>query len=130
MKAGKIILLFIIILFYSCKNNKPILSKKGNGLSFIKLHTNNPIIDKAFRIALGDIFTNIQDYQVDIIDTTSPVILAGLEYNAPWIRDASINCWNAGSFLLPEVAGNTLLSTLEFKNDSLIIQKDSECKAE
>lgn len=126
MKAGKIILILYIIFLWSCNNNGPVLYEKSNGLSFIKLRTNNTIIDNAFRIALGDLFTNIQDYQIEIFDTISPVILAGLEYNTPWTRDASINCWNAGSFIISEIACNTLLSTLEFKNDSLIIQKDSQ----
>ena len=126
MKAGKTTLILYIIFLWSCNNNEPILYRKSDGLSFIKLHTNNPIINKAFRIAVGDLFTNVQDYQIEIFDTISPVILAGLEYNTPWIRDAAINCWNAGSFIIPEVASNTLLSTIEFKNDSFIIQKDSQ----
>ena len=41
-----------------------------------------------------------------------PVILAGLDYDTPWTRDAAINAWNGASLMMPEVSRNTLLSVL------------------
>ncbi len=89
---------------------------------FIEFQTDNDTINKAFRIALGDFYTNVQDYKIPILDTISPVVMAGLEYDSPWTRDAAINCWNAASFMVPDVAKNTLLSRIVQQNDSLIIR--------
>ncbi|MCD6346743.1 MAG: hypothetical protein J7L96_04910, partial [Bacteroidales bacterium] len=86
-----------------------------------QLKTGNKDIDMAFRIALGDYFTNIQPYNIGISDTIRPMILAGLNYSKPWTRDASINSWNAGSFLTPDIARNTLLSVLTGTNDTIRI---------
>ncbi len=128
MKAGANTLILILsgIFMWYCSSKQTPLYKDETRVSFIKLQTNNTVIDKAFRIALGDLFSNIQDYGTGINSIPSPVILAGLEYDSPWTRDASINCWNAGSFIAPEVARNTLLSVLENKNDSLVIQQDTQ----
>ncbi len=47
----------------------------------------------AFRIAIGDLLGNVQLYQDGLLDQPVPVILAGLEYDTPWTRDAAINAW-------------------------------------
>lgn len=128
MKAGKNALILILsgIFIWSCNSKQTPDCKDYNRVSFVKLQTDNAVINKAFRIALGDLFSNIQDFPVHINDTISPVILAGLEYDSPWTRDASINCWNAGSFIVPEIARNTLLAVLADQNDSLVIQRDTQ----
>ena len=52
---------------------------------------------------------------------------AGGEYDTPWTRDAAINTWNAGRFLLPEVARDTLLAVCTPDENGLpIIQPDSQ----
>ncbi|WP_162304383.1 MGH1-like glycoside hydrolase domain-containing protein [Maribellus luteus] len=66
----------------------------------------------AFRIAIGDLFSNIHGFDIPITKDVKPVILAGLDYDRPWTRDAAINSWNAGSYIIPEIAKNTLLSVL------------------
>ena len=76
------------------------------------LNTGNAAIDRAFRIALGDFFGNIQPFQGELDEHPSPCILAGLEYNKPWTRDGAFNSWFAGSLLTPQAARNTLLSAL------------------
>ncbi len=50
---------------------------------------------------------------------------AGGFYALPWTRDASVNSWNAGSLLAPDVASNTLWAvvTKEAGEDSLIVQQ-------
>ncbi len=119
----KKIVLFIILglLYIQCQreitNNNPV----PTGYIPPQLETGNADIDMAFRIALGDYFTNIQPYGISILDTIKPVILAGLNYNKPWTRDASINSWNAGSLLTPGIAKNTLMSVLINANDTIRI---------
>ena len=78
----------------------------------LALTTGNHIIDRAFRIAIGDFRGNIQPWQGELDEHPTPCILAGLEYNKPWTRDGAFNCWFAGSLLTPQVARNTLLSAL------------------
>lgn len=52
---------------------------------------------------------------------------AGGDYDTPWTRDAAVNTWNAGRFLAPEVARNTLLAVCTPDEDGLpIIQPDSQ----
>ena len=51
----------------------------------------------------------------------------GGDYHTPWIRDASINSWNAGSLLAPDVARNTLWAVCERQaNGKLIVQRDKQ----
>ncbi len=85
------------------------------------LHTNDPAINRAYRIALGDLLGNIQPFKDGLLEEPQPVILAGLDYDTPWTRDAAINVWNGVGLLWPSVARNTLLSVLERKEDRLMI---------
>lgn len=95
--------------------------------------TGNLEIDKAFKIALGDIFTNIAPYrttlhsrahdsQVDIIGPDDEVLNAGLSYPTPWTRDAAINTWNGVGLFMPELTKNTLLSVLEKRNGKTVLK--------
>ena len=117
-------LAFIIvsgIMLVCCQRPAPEAASQCGAYNSPQLNTGSPAIDRAFRIALGDYFTNIQPYRIDILDTTAPVIIAGLDYDRPWTRDASMNCWNGGSLLTPVIARNTLLSVLINDNDTLRI---------
>lgn len=69
-------------------------------------------INAAFRIALGDIAGNIRPYQGPMSSEAKPCILAGLDYDKPWTRDAAFNTWYALAALDPETARNTLESVL------------------
>ncbi len=52
---------------------------------------------------------------------------AGGDYDTPWTRDAAINTWNAGRFLAPQVARDTLLAVCTPDERGLpIIQPDSQ----
>ncbi len=77
------------------------------------LHTGDDSLDKAFRMALGDLLGNVLPYQGGLLDAPRPVIIAGLDYVTPWTRDAAINSWFAGSLLIPDIARNTLLAVIE-----------------
>lgn len=85
------------------------------------LHTGNSTLDKAFRIAIGDFMGNVVPFRGGLLGVPRPVILAGLDYDTPWTRDAAINVWNAGAFLMPEASRNTLISVLEREDGNVII---------
>ena len=52
---------------------------------------------------------------------------AGGDYDTPWTRDAAINTWNAGRFLAPAVARDTLLAVCTPDETGLpIIQPDNQ----
>lgn len=76
------------------------------------LKTNKPEVDTAFRIAVGDLLGNVQPYAGGQFEGPQLSIMAGLDYDRPWTRDAAINCWNGASLLVPEIARNTLCSVL------------------
>ncbi len=79
---------------------------------FPSLKTNIPFIDEAYRIALADFTGNIAPFKDGLLQHEVPCILAGLDYVAPWTRDAAINVWNGAAILVPQIAKNTLLSVL------------------
>lgn len=82
----------------------------------------NEDVNAAFRIAMGDLSGNIQPFQGPLQAEPLPTILAGLDYDRPWTRDAAINCWNGGSLLFPTVARQTLESVLkQDENQTLLI---------
>ncbi len=87
------------------------------------LYTGNITVDRAFRIAAGDIMGNIQKRKgsTPFLDPESPVLLAGLDYDKPWTRDASFHSFFGLSLYLPEVAEATLLSVLSREEGGLVI---------
>ena len=78
----------------------------------IFLQTGNFELDRAFRIAIGDIAGNIQTYQSGLLNTPRPVLCAGLSYPDPWTRDAALNTWSGAGLIFPKIMKNTLLSCL------------------
>lgn len=77
----------------------------------VKLLTGDDRLDRAFRIATGDFAGNITLFTGED-GRRAPCILAGLDYDKPWTRDAALNSWYAGTVLVPEVARNTLMAVL------------------
>lgn len=63
-----------------------------------------------FQMAVGDLVSNLRPHKSGLLQQERICIKAGLDYNRPWTRDASINVWNAAGLLFPEYARNTLLS--------------------
>lgn len=80
---------------------------------FPTLHASSAPVARAYRLALGDLLGNVQPFQDGLLPTPAPVLLAGLDYDTPWTRDAAINVWNGLGMFLPQVAANTLLSVLK-----------------
>ena len=85
------------------------------------LHLDHRAAQEAFRIAMGDLLGNVALFKDGLLERPVPVILAGLDYDTPWTRDASINAWNGASLLMPEVSRNTLLSVLTRENGTVRI---------
>lgn len=82
--------------------------------------TDREDINHAWDMAVRDLLSNVCLYQDGLLKEKAPVMLAGSRYDTPWTRDASINTWNAGALLIPDVAKNTMLSVLT--------QEDGACR--
>ncbi len=78
-------------------------------------------LNDAFRIALGDIHGNVTWYQEGLLDEPRPCLMAGLDYDTPWTRDAAINTWNACGLIREEVCRDTLLSVLTREEGRVVI---------
>jgi glycogen debranching enzyme len=78
------------------------------------------VIDRALRIAVGDLVSNIHSYQDGLLEKPAPCLFAGLDYDMPWTRDAALNTWYGLGLLCPDVAKNTLLSVLKRESDGKI----------
>lgn len=85
------------------------------------LRTDSALLNSAFRVAIGDLVGNIQPFQDGLLSEPRPCILAGLEYDTPWTRDAAINVWNGVGLVYPEASRNTLLSVLERRDGQIFI---------
>ena len=79
----------------------------------INLKSKNSKITRAFRIAIGDLTTNILPCNLGLIEGTADVVMAGLDYDFPWTRDSAINAWNGVGLIFPTIARDTLLSMVE-----------------
>jgi glycogen debranching enzyme len=90
-------------------------------LPFPEMRTSNPSINRAYRIAMGDLLGNVRMFQDGVLDAPQPVLLAGLDYDTPWTRDAAINVWNGVGLLWRGGARNTLLVVLERRQGKLYI---------
>jgi len=79
-------------------------------INYIFFESDSLELNKAYRIAVGDLVGNIMPYKDGLLEEEAPCLLAGIYYNTPWTRDTAINVWNALAILSPEVSKNTLLS--------------------
>lgn len=90
-------------------------------LSVPSLNSGDETIDKAFRIALGDMLGNCVPFKDGLLKEKKPVLLAGLDYDTPWTRDTAINTWNGVGLLFRDIARTTLLSVLEQQGEEVRI---------
>lgn len=72
----------------------------------------NKSVSDAYRLAVGTLCANIQMHKEGLLEEEKPVIMAGVGYVTPWTRDGSINTWNAGGLVCPEISLNTLKAVL------------------
>jgi glycogen debranching enzyme len=86
-------------------------------LAFPEMKISHSAVQRAYRIAMADLIGNIRLFQDGLLDEPKSVLLAGLDYNTPWTRDAAINVWNGLSLFWPAVSRNTLLAVLKFVHD-------------
>ena len=90
-------------------------------LSFLVMNSSNSAVNRAYRVAMGDLISNIRPFRDGLLDEPQPVLLAGLDYDTPWTRDAAINAWNGSGLIWPTTTRNTLLSVLERTSEGLRI---------
>ncbi len=79
----------------------------------VNFNCDNEMINRAARIALGDIRSNYIPFQDGLLKEKKICVMAGIDYDTPWTRDTAINTVNAVAILNAEVAKNTMLSVLE-----------------
>ncbi|MBP5274737.1 MAG: alpha/beta fold hydrolase, partial [Abditibacteriota bacterium] len=84
------------------------------------LKSDNGTLDKAFDIALNDIWCNIRPYK-----GFDACLCAGFDYPTPWTRDTAINTRNAG-YLYPSVVRNNLFSMTETDDDGRVLTDSIE----
>lgn len=82
----------------------------------LTLKTGDFEIDRAFRIALGDMLGNVVHYRSGLLEKPAPCLVAGLSYPDPWTRDTAFNTWNGAGLLMPEVMKKRELSRGEAKD--------------
>lgn len=80
-------------------------------MTAVSLSIDHETLGRAFRIAKGDIAGNIEPWARKPGDAAL-CILAGLDYDRPWTRDAAINVWNCMAVCDPVTSKNTLCSVL------------------
>ncbi|MBN2303864.1 MAG: hypothetical protein JXQ72_05275 [Anaerolineae bacterium] len=90
------------------------------------LTTGHRQIDRAFRIALGDIASNIVPGRVGLLNTETPLLLAGLGYDTPWVRDTAITAWNGAGLLCPAEIRANLLAALRRDGDRVLVTPESQ----
>ena len=78
-------------------------------------------LNRAYATAFGDLAGNIVSGFGGLLNTPRHIIAAGLHYPTLWLRDASINAWNAGSFVAPEAARDGLLAVVERKAEGYVL---------
>ena len=114
--------MYYIKLFILCSLINILLIAQEVNLPYLKIDSQQEVeINKVFRIAVGDIITNTTLYQRGILEEESPCLMAGLDYDKPWTRDAAINVYNGFCFINPDAAKNTLNAQLEYDNEKIII---------
>ena len=87
----------------------------------VRFQSGDTDTDAAWRVAVGDLAGNVVPFKDGLLERPCPVILAGLDYDTPWTRDAAINVWNAALLIPPTVARDTLLSVLQRTGDGVRI---------
>ena len=78
--------------------------------------SDNEILNRAARIAAGDIGGNCVPFRDGLLREERLCIMAGLDYDTPWTRDTAINTMNALCISHKAVAYNTLLSVCTEKD--------------
>lgn len=85
------------------------------------LTSGHDTLDKAFRVAIGDIVGNCIPFKDGLLEQRKISLMAGLDYDTPWTRDAAINTWNGAGLLFPNITRNTMLSVLERQGNEVRI---------
>ncbi len=115
-------LVFILAFIYGCRKESEVRAVNEIFLPSLTINDEGThSIVKAYRLALGDVFSNVQDHYIPLLGEKKTSLYAGFEYVEPWTRDAAINIWNGFAFLSPSIARNTLMAQLDTLDDGTII---------
>lgn len=90
-------------------------------MEFVHFKSNSQAVNTAYYTAMSDLFANIKPFRGGIHKEDREVIIAGIGYYTPWTRDASINTLNAGGYIFPEIARNTMEAVLKEEDGKLFI---------
>lgn len=91
------------------------------GIDVPYFFSDHEVLNRAARIAAGDIAGNCIPFQDGLLEEEKICIMAGLDYNTPWTRDTAINTMNALCISHKEVAYHTLLSVCTKKDGQTYI---------
>ena len=91
------------------------------GINIPYFFSDNNILNRACRIASGDIAGNCVPFQDGLLKEEKVCMIAGLDYETPWTRDTAINTMNALCISDPQTAHNTLLSVCFEENGKTYI---------
>ena len=80
------------------------------GISLPFFYSDNGVLNKAARIATGDIAGNCHPYKAGLLEEEEICLMAGLDYDTPWTRDTSINAMHAMCFFDSDIVRNSLIS--------------------
>ena len=80
------------------------------GISLPFFYSDNGVLNKAARIATGDIAGNCHPYKAGLLEEEEICLMAGLDYVTPWTRDTSINAMHAMCFFDSDIGRNSLIS--------------------
>ena len=83
------------------------------GLDLPFFHSDSAVVNRAARIAIGDIAGNCLSFRSGLLDSEKLCIMAGLDYDTPWTRDAAINVMNAMCIFDRDISKNTLLAVCD-----------------
>jgi hypothetical protein len=77
------------------------------------INTDNQSLGQAFRIAIGDVCSNLVEKQMGQLEEPAICLAAGITYPTLWTRDNAVNTMNFAGLFLPDVAKNSLRAVLE-----------------
>jgi hypothetical protein len=78
------------------------------------MRSGSSVHDRAFRIAIGDICSNLVVVRQGQLEEPRTCLAAGINYPTLWTRDNALNTVNFSGLFLPDVAENSLRSVLEY----------------
>lgn len=90
-------------------------------IHFPTIRSDCTLLERAARIASSDIAGNCIPFCDGLLQEDALCLMAGLDYDTPWTRDASINTMNAMCIFDKDISKNTLLSVCTQNDGKYVI---------